>query len=217
VDFAFEGGNGVELVWNGKPVARTYDRHFVDKAIQVETLGAVCVGENLLEMKIPFGPGVNVEWCYLLGDFGVHVAGAAAVLTAKPEKLSFGDLTMQGMPFYGGVVHYHTTFTSDGSNVELEIPEYKGALVSVKLDDREQDVFAEPYKVLFTDVAAGEHNLTITLYGSRINTFGQVHNCNRKEEYYGPKTWRTSGKNWSYVYQLRQTGVLVTPIVRCFR
>ena len=68
--------------------------------------------------------------------------------------------------------------------------------------------------VTFTDVPAGQHTLSITMYGSRINTFGQLHNSNRKERYWGNKTWRTTGKNWSYAYQLRQVGVIVPPILR---
>ena len=98
--------------------------------------------------------------------------------------------------------------------MELEIPEYYGALLHVELDGQGQDVFAEPYRAVFSQVPAGNHQLSVTLYGTRVNTFGQVHNCNRKEEYYGPKTWRTNGKNWTYLYQLHQTGVTVTPILR---
>lgn len=214
VDLAFEGGNQAELTWNGSPVVRAGQRYYVDEAIRVETLGAVQTGENTLQIKIPFGPGVNVEWCYLLGSFGVEIEGDRGVLTEQPCRIAFGDLSRQGLPFYGGSLSYHCEVETAGGDVELEVPEYYGALLHVELDGQEQDVFAEPYRAVFSQVPAGKHRLSITLYGTRINTFGQVHNCNRKEEYYGPKTWRTNGKNWTYLYQLRQTGVTVTPILR---
>ena len=56
--------------------------------------------------------------------------------------------------------------------------------------------------------AVDDFNITIekgALYGL---------NSNRKERYWGNKTWRTTGKNWSYAYQLRQVGVIVPPILR---
>ena len=128
--------------------------------------------------------------------------------------LGFGDMAPQGFPFYGGCVEYCTEVETKAGTVEIEIPEYYAALLHVELDEKQADVFAEPYTVRFEKVAAGVHSLRLTAYGTRINTFGQLHNCNRKEEYYGPKSYRTSGKNWSYVYQLHQTGVTVAPIVR---
>lgn len=214
VDLAFEAKSDVSLLWNGRPVPQFRTGFYVDTDLHRETLGALQPGENTLVLRIPFGPGVNVEWCYLLGDFGVTVHGDRAVVTAKPEQLAFGNMVCQGFPFYGGTVTYFREVESDGSDVEIEVPEYYGALLHVQLDDCGQDVFAEPYRARFRNVPAGIHRLSITLYGTRINTFGQVHNCNRKEEYFGPKTWRTSGKNWTYVYQLRPTGVTVTPMVR---
>lgn len=214
VDLAFEGGSQAELTWNGAPVVKTGQRYYVDEAIRVETLSAVLEGENTLQIKIPFGPGVNVEWCYLLGGFGVEIEGDHGVLTEQPRRIAFGDLSRQGLPFYGGNLSYRCEVETTGSDVELEIPEYYGALLHVELDGQGQDVFAEPYRAVFSQVPAGKHQLSVTLYGTRVNTFGQVHNCNRKEEYYGPKTWRTNGKNWTYLYQLHQTGVTVAPILR---
>lgn len=216
VDLAFEDDGSVELTWNGAPVVKTGQRYYVDEAIHTQTLGPVHTGQNTLLMKIPFGPGVNVEWCYLLGDFGVQVEGDHGILVEQPQRIAFGDLTRQGFPFYGGNLSYLCQIETAGGDVEVEIPEYFGALLRVELDKEAQDVFAEPYRVRFNQVPAGTHQLVITLYGTRVNTFGQVHNCNRKEEYYGPKTWRTSGKNWTYIYQLRQNGVVVAPIVREF-
>ena len=214
VDLAFELEKGVEVVWNGKKMEATNQRCYVDECIRRETLGVLNQGENILLITIPFGPGVNLETGYLLGDFGVRLAGDSSIISAKADKIQFGNLVYQGLPFYGGNLTYRCTVMTDGSDVELEIPEYCAALLHIQLDCWDEDVYAEPYRVVFRNVPAGKHSLAITMYGSRINTFGQVHNCNRKERYWGNKTWRTTGKNWSYIYQLRQTGVMVAPILR---
>lgn len=214
VDLAFELKEGMSVIWNGKPVELRYEDSYIDDTIRRETLGALEEGENVLLITIPFGPGVDLESGYLLGDFGVRMAGDCAVVTKKQEKLAFGSLVPQGLPFYGGNLEYSCQVTTDGNDVELEVPEYVASLLHIELDDQSCELYAEPYRVTFRNVPAGEHTLRITMYGSRINTFGQVHNCNRKERYWGNKTWRTVGKNWSYVYQLRQTGVIVAPILR---
>ncbi len=214
VDVAYEAKSAARLFWNGTEVPVAGGRWYVDADIHRETLGPLQAGENELRIVIPFGPGVNVEWCYLLGQFGVEIAGDRGMVTALPERLAFGDIARQGFPFYGGNLRYDCTVVTDGSDVELEVPEYYGALLEASLDGQSHAILFEPYRAVFRDVPAGEHRLSVTLYGTRINTFGQLHNCNRKEEYYGPKTWRTTGKNWTYLYQLHPVGVTVTPILR---
>lgn len=215
VDLAFEAKDEAELIWNGHKIEQSGLKYYVDEAIHQEPLGKLKAGENTLIIKLPFGPDSDVEWCYLLGEFGVKIQGSQSVVTKKPHMLAFGDMVGQGFPFYGGRVDYITDITIDREGaLELEIPEYYGALVTVKLDEESKDVFAEPCKVRFKRINPGTHKLVLIMYGTRINTFGQIHNCNRKEEYYGPKSYRTTGKNWSYVYQLRKTGITLAPILR---
>ncbi|MDD2441603.1 MAG: hypothetical protein PHG76_05790 [Eubacteriales bacterium] len=55
------------------------------------------------------------------------------------------------------------------------------------------------------------HELAITLFGNRVNTFGPVHNADRKMTWFGPNAWRTSGDAWSYSYQLKETGLIKAP------
>ena len=214
VFLGFELAPGAEIFWNGRQITADPCGFFVDACIQKVKLGSVQRGENQLVIRMPFGPGVDLENGYLLGNFGVRVTGDRAVLEPLPETLAFGSLVHQGLPFYGGNLTYCLEIQTDGNDVQLEIPEYTASALHIRLDDRETELYAEPYQVNFSEVPAGTHTLCITMYGSRINTFGQLHNCNRKERYWGNKTWRTAGKNWSYAYQLRQTGVIVPPILR---
>ena len=53
----------------------------------------------------------------------------------------------------------------------------------------------------------------IWAFGSRINTFGQIHNNDDAFGYYGPDSWRTEGASYSYEYQLWKTGILSAPKV----
>ncbi|MGH0053009.1 MAG: hypothetical protein ACQ5SW_06435, partial [Sphaerochaetaceae bacterium] len=55
------------------------------------------------------------------------------------------------------------------------------------------------------------HTIDITCYGTRFNTFGQIHNSNAYEAYFGPKSWRSTEEKYSYVYQIRSAGILTEP------
>lgn len=214
VELGFELARGGSIRWNGVAVPADSTECFVDDCIRRFPLGSVQKGENELVVTMPFGPGVDIENGYLLGDFGVKVCGDTATLQELPDKLAFGNIIQQGLPFYGGTLTYICSVETDGGDVQVEIPEYNAALLKVALDGQEVPLYAEPYRVAFSEVPAGTHTLCITMYGSRVNTFGQLHNSNRKERYWGNKTWRTAGKNWSYSYQLRPVGVMVPPILR---
>ena len=64
-------------------------------------------GKNTLEVTVSIGKRTTVEWAYLLGEFGVQVFGKNSRIIKKPETIAFGDITVQGMPFYTGNITYH--------------------------------------------------------------------------------------------------------------
>ncbi len=215
VCLAFEGDESVSLIWNGQKITPEDDGYYVDPAIRRVRLGALTRGDNILEMHIPFGEDTVLEWSYLLGAFGVSVRGGTAEIDELPDKIGFGDYAVQGMPFYGGNLSYELCVKVPACHAVLEVPEYVSPLLGVEVDGGEEKTFfAAPYRVSLGTLSAGEHKILLRSYGSRINTFGQVHNCNRNERYFGPLTWRTDGLRWSYEYQLHPCGVMIAPILR---
>jgi hypothetical protein len=176
-------------------------------------------GKNVLEIALPFGKRSNLENCFILGDFDVDVRGVQAVINAPTERLTFGSITHQGLPFYGGNLTYELPFeTKNDGDLTLHCGKYAGALLKVALDDGEAKplVFA-PYDVSFKKVPAGKHTLKVTLFGNRVNTFGTLHNCADLFEWYGPGAWRTNGDHWAYEYQLRAMGLLISPKLELHR
>ena len=70
----------------------------------------------------------------------------------------------------------------------------RGHLLRVTIDGNDQGVIAfSPYQVRFSVAHAGKHQIQLTLFGSRVNTFGQVHNANKQTEWWGPESWRMTG------------------------
>ncbi|PNV63269.1 hypothetical protein C0033_04075 [Clostridium sp. chh4-2] len=212
---AFEGDEDVTVEWNGESGKEKQNRgRYLDDSIRLISLGNVKKGKNRLKVTVPFGSGTNLEWCYLLGNFCVWTGGGRSVIMEKTKRIGFGDYTCQGFPFYGGNFTYIIkTDTPKGRGI-LEIPNYRGALMDVWVDgERKDPVFMEPFRTDLGELKEGTHEIRILLYGTRINMFGQLHNCDEKEAYWGPKTWRTEGKSWTYTHRLHENGILTEPLL----
>lgn len=211
VSLALERPEEAEILCNGRPVDTTPTGWYVDEAIKTVALPGLRRGDNVIEVACPFGRSTNLEWCYLLGDFGVRVSGYAKTITPPVRELAFGDVTRQGLPFYGGNILYKLPVTGDGEPLSVQAPLYRGALVGVLLDGRRVgSLVFDPYTLALPKLS-GDHEIGLLLFGSRVNSFGPVHNCDRSFGWYGPDAWRTGGDRWTYEYTLREFGILKSP------
>ena len=212
VQLALEDAERVKIAFNGEEIPSILTGWYVDKSIKTVSLGKVRKGVNVLELEIPFGKRTNIEWCYLLGDFGVRIRGREAVITEPVLELGFGDITGQGLPFYGGNVHYRIPTGETSGHLEVHIPHYRGALVKVSSGNEAERVVFAPYTAV---VKAPEDGvLDVTLYGNRANSFGALHRTDERNNWFGPDSWRTAGDQWSDSYRLFTTGILSSPIIR---
>ncbi len=211
---AIEDAESVKLTFNGEPVESVVTGWYTDKSIKTVALPALKAGDNVLEAVIPFGRRTNVEWAYLLGGFGVEACGRSARVVEARKELAFGDITAQGLPFYGGNVTYHVPVTTDGGELVLRASQYRGALQTVALDGGEEKaVIYPPYTVSLGAPAAGEHTVDVKLYGHRRNGFGPVHLTDLNDRWIGPNAWRSEGDRWCYDYRLAEEGILTTPVI----
>lgn len=210
-ELAMEEIESVLATFDGKAVELVANGWFVDKAIRRCALPGFKQGRHVLELEVDFKRRGNLEWCYLLGDFGVRLLGDRGVLTAPVRELGMGDWATQGLPFYAGSVTYWFDVEAGDNGIVLRVPQYRGAVLKVTLDGEEQGLIAySPYE-LRMDAAPGAHRIGIKVYGNRVNAFGAVHNCDRSWPYYGPHSWHTEGSRWSYAYSLWQMGLLTEP------
>ncbi|TVQ21896.1 MAG: hypothetical protein EA383_16375 [Spirochaetaceae bacterium] len=215
VRLALEDASEATIAFDGRPVETVADGEWMDIAFTPVRLGTLEKGEHRLEVSWAFGGSGGLEACYLLGDFGVKVCGTRAVVTAPVRNLTWGDATRQGLAFYGGVIRYRVQTTlPEGDESCVSIAHARGALVDVHWPDGSvTPVFRAPWIARAPESVRGEVELTIDCYGTRINTFGQVHNVAKNYRWWGPKSWRTEGDDWAEEYQLKATGVLVAPRV----
>jgi len=197
---------------NGEEVSTETVGYYVDKSIKTIKLPKINKGKNEIYVKYPYGEGSALERMYVLGQFGVRVEGKRGVITALAEKLAFGDIIPQGLPFYSGKLTYHFNVRTNGGKLRVRIPQYRAATLRATVDHDESKIIAfAPYRADF-DVSAGEHRVDIDAYINRTNGFGPLHDADDKREYQSPNVWRTSGDYWCYEYRLAREGIIVSPI-----
>ena len=217
---------------NGNVLLRRTQYRVADDPLQscqiarAMVLGKLYKGENELCLVRRFRQDTNLEAVYLLGDFGVSVAGRLAWITEPVRELTFGSWTVQGLPFYGGNVTYHVEVESGVAKqsiedafdstadifLEIEISKFAAPLIRVDTEGQKVGIIAfSPYRLRSVPAETGKVRLDITAYGSRINTFGALHNCDEPDHKATPEYWRTQGCAWSYEYCLRPAGILKAP------
>jgi hypothetical protein len=211
-ELALENAAQSAVTLNGEK-AGSVEGWYVDKCIGKVKLPEIKPGRNTLEVSIPYGRKVDVEAMYLLGNFGVNVAGIRCALTGPVASLGFGDITRQGLPFYGGNLSYHLEAETTGGETIVTASCYRGHLLRVKVDGIDRGVIAySPYQLKIPGLAKGRHKVDIVYFGCRVNTFGQLHTNIRDYGYWwGPNSWRALYSGWTYEYRFWPQGVLKSP------
>lgn len=225
---AIETPPGLRLALDGHELKVRDVGSWVDDAIRMLELPSLSVGRHELLLTVPFTRRTDLEWCYLLGDFGVSVHGRHARITAPVRELAWGDWTRQGLPFYAGNVTYHCTLPTESAAEALHVPHFRNPLLRVTLDGNDLGPIAfAPFRVLLgrlaTDGAKPDRTtldrrsrpsqLDLLAFGNRVNAFGPLHHADRALRWVGPQAWRSTNADWSYEYQLKPTGILSAPIL----
>jgi hypothetical protein len=175
--------------------------------------------------------GTEIEAIYLVGDFGVqgHVVseqpispewdrnklnlpairsftGPFTLLDSLP--LTRGDVTIQGLPFYAGRLHYSLTDTAIKAS-SIHLTELHAVVAEISGANRILGHIAwAPYRLSMPDQV---QNISITLYNSLGNLLGPHHHPSGLTTFSGPGSFtgdpwnvRTpKGKDQSWMVKLR--------------
>ncbi|MBR6766228.1 MAG: hypothetical protein IKM06_07065 [Clostridia bacterium] len=214
---ALEESETATITVNGERISNEACGWYVDKCIKKVKLPTLNKGKVVIEIEIPFFLRGRTEWCYVLGDFGVKVAGKNVTAIPRAARLAYGDAVHQTLPFYTGNITYHTSYVEKEESAvrTLQIPDIAGALARVSVDGKDLGVVAiSPYCLSLGEMTKGEHKIDITVFGTRFNGFGPIHNNVKRYPYWGPNSWRTyDSPMWNDCYILRPTGILNNPTV----
>ncbi len=210
---AMENPADATLTLNGRRVATKPVGWWVDEAIRTVSLPSLKPGAHTLEICIPMRRRTNVEWCYLLGSFGVRVKGRRATIIEAPKTLKFGDWTHQGLPFYAGNVTYEIPIRGQGRAMRLRAARFSNPLLTVAIDEKRLGPVAFAPHEIELGKLKGTHMLSLTAFGNRHNAFGPLHHTKRDLTWVGPAAWRSSGEWWSYDYHFKPIGILEPPLL----
>ncbi|MCL5270358.1 MAG: hypothetical protein M1457_07385, partial [bacterium] len=222
IDLVMEDPEHFEIRLNGAPVGHgvgdTGEGWWADPALRRVRLDAplLRLGENELSLALRYDADANLETVFLSGDFGVRIEGAQAILVAPVRTLDFGDWTAQGLPFYGADVTYRfrvRVSAKAGEHCFLTAPDFKGALVRVRVGDHEAGCLAwPPYELDLTPwIGQGETELALQVYAGRRNCFGPLHQVNPKPQGILPWNYLTVGNDWREEYHLKPFGLMRAP------
>ena len=212
--FAMERPEDARIFLNGSEIKPVVTGWFVDRAIKTFAFGQITKGHNEVVVVMPFSNKTNVEWSYILGDFGVRVQGKYAKIIPPVRALAFGDYVSQGLPFYAGNVTYHCEVDLTRGGAFIQFPFFNAPLLCVRLDGgKKTRVAFSPYIANLGQVEAGHHTLDITSFGNRINAFGAIHNNIKIFKKFGPNAWRLYSNGWSYQYCLKPMGITQAPLI----
>jgi hypothetical protein len=174
---------------------------WVDEDIKTVPISPYLIhkGTNTVTLSFPFGALTNVERIYLLGNFSVALSGHDTLLQpAKTNPVTWGNIVPQGLPFYVGNVVYKCSFTvppsekSSKSRVTLSVPHFSSPVLTVhdKKSKKLGTIALQPHTLDLGKLEEGKHEIEITAFGNRYNSFGHIHtpewvgNC-------GPGAWRS--------------------------
>lgn len=233
---ALEQPENTELELDGQPLTFADAGFWTDRSVRKTALPELTAGIHTLILRRDYRLDTDIERIYLLGDFGVELGGDRMRLTAPVHTLHWGDVASQGLPFYSGNLTYHCKFTlaeagatalrfpSRGTRLaeglrnndaarECDFAGFRATVIGVSVDGgEEQSVAFAPFQCELGTLAAGEHTLAITVYGSRVNSFGALH-LSWPVPWIGPEAWRTEGDRFTRDYRVRKFGVTIAPLL----
>ena len=198
-----------DLTLNGEAVPAVPDGWYLDRSFHRVPLPALKPGRNVLTLACAYRERMEVEDCYLLGDFGVD---ANRVIVAEPERLRFGDWGLQGYLHYAGSMIYHETYTHcPGEHVHLVLGSYAATTVAVHVNGvltshipwrAANDLDLTPY------LCEGENQIDIEVVGSPRNMLGPLHLKAGDEPWTDWRSFRTTGERYTPDYVVVPYGLL---------
>ncbi|KAK1992711.1 family 2 glycoside hydrolase [Colletotrichum falcatum] len=167
-------------------------------------------GKNVIELSMPFGILTTLERIYLLGSFSVELKDGLPIVCERRQALGWGNVVAQGHPFYSGNVTYHCSFsTKSRSRVTLSVPKSAAPVVKVQWGKKSGHIALQPRTLELGELEAGRHDIFITAFGNRHNSFGNVH---LKDGVWSGQ-WQAGSCAWSDEYLSKPVGILEKPSV----
>jgi hypothetical protein len=204
IELVLEEPENFTVEVNGRALDLKGSKPWIDIAFQRVRIPANFLqnGVNTVLLKTCYKENSNLEAIYLLGDFGVQLAGAVRKIVPRIGKLAIGDICPQCLPFYSGKITYKVPLPEGAKR--LRLPSIGGACANVN----GQVLGWDPFEA---EVCGKVVDVEIIL--TRRNTFGPLHDTVKNRPWNGPDHWLTDGAEFSPEPVLIPSGMLSPPVV----
>ncbi len=200
---------------NGQVVPSHDEGWWIDPAFRKINIAALAVrGRNEIVLECAkFEEDVEIEACYLAGDFQARAAGNRCAIAPETDPLPRGDWTAQGYPFYAGGFAYSYQFTAPGFAVKekyfLSLDSWEGTAVRVLVNGRAVGALGwRPYELDVTHhLVAGANTITVEVLNSLRNLLGPHHASGVAPGLVGPGHFTPADANWTDSYHTLPCGL----------
>ena len=167
-------------------------------------------GTNTIVLEGVTSLDMEIEACYIIGDFGVEQAKDGFRLAAAPTQAQSGDLTHQGLPFYAGRVKLtqEVQVSPNGGAAALALDGLDATVTIARVNGKEAGTLVwRPHELDISSLLVeGENTLELELVGTLHNLLGPHHHRDGEVLAVSPATF-SDWLNWTDDYTFVRFGV----------
>lgn len=236
VFLVLEGSEHFAIRLNGRKVPVRKSGWYLDRSMHKIALPKLKRGENALVLSCNTVETMQVEDCFLIGDFAVDATTRA--VTAEPEMLHTGDWSLQGYVHYAGGMVYEATLTlgakqsrqsypapegGTAAQATVDVPasrvagavvrlgKFSATVVAVRVNGREAGFI--PWRAadaldIRRHLKPGPNRIEIEVMGSPKNMLGPLHNAQGKTPWTGCEQFIVTGSDYTPGYVLWPWGLM---------
>lgn len=161
---------------NGRKIPVERKGYLLDKSFETMAIDSLWAGRNEMILGCTYTNDMELENCYLAGDFGVT---PDRQIQALPKELPLGDWTMHGLKHYCGSVTWKFRYESDGEaeQILLKLPECRAVCVEIQVNGQVQFLPWNNVSELEIGqwIRKGDNEVALKLVGSPRNMMGPFH------------------------------------------
>ncbi|WJH33463.1 glycosyl hydrolase [Paenibacillus sp. CC-CFT747] len=210
LQLVLEGSQQFHILFNGEEQSNEPVGWFVDRSMDCVRLTGIRSGVNELELRCHYHQAMELEDCYLIGDFALD---RDRRIMAEPDRLHTGDWCLQGYRHYQGSMVYHAEFVyqpEEGKRALLMLGEWSAVTIEIRVNGNTAGHV--PWKAadgmdLASYLQPGLNRLDIEVTGSPRNMFGPFHDAQGHRITTNWNSFRKEGSEYTPDYVLQPYGL----------
>ncbi len=211
VYLVLEEAQDFDIQLNSQTVSSEPIGWYLDRSFDKIPLPILRKGMNELILSCEYKNRMEVEDCFLIGDFAIDIHTRSII--KEPKKLHFGDWTSQGYPHYAGGIIYQEKVNikkGKGDRFFIKLADFSAITMSIWVNDALAGhiPWRDADGLEITDVLKnGENMIGIEVTASPRNMLGPLHRKAGYEPWTDSGSFRREAHEWTDEYVLWPWGL----------